>query len=130
VFETLARAPYVSLATFRKSGVAVATPVWCAAASSALYVFSAADAGKVKRLRNEARARLAPCNVRGKRLGDWVDAQAHIVTDPESIGIALDALRRKYGWQMRMVDWGAKLSGRFDQRTYIRVTPSTSARLG
>ena len=49
----LDRKPYISLVTFRRSGDAVQTPVWFAAYDGKLYVFSEADAWKVKRLRND-----------------------------------------------------------------------------
>ncbi len=114
-------AAYISLATFRKSGEAVATPVWCAGDGDVLYVFSAGNAGKVKRLRNSNKARVAVCDVRGKLLGDWQDASAELVDDDASVAAALAALRRKYGWQMWLADTGAKLTGKFDKRAYIRV---------
>ena len=119
--HSLAKAPYVSLATYRKSGAEVATPVWCAPGEGGLYVFSAADAGKVKRLRVGDRARLAVCDVRGRLLGDWHDAKAELISEPAKIDLALTALRRKYGWQMWLADTGAKLTGRFHRRAYIWV---------
>jgi PPOX class probable F420-dependent enzyme len=121
VTPSIERARYVSLATFKKSGEPVATPVWCAPDGGVLFVFSAADAGKVKRLRNNGRARLAVCDVRGKVLGDWQDADARLVDDPAEVTRALRALRRKYGWQMRLADALARLTGRFERRAYIRV---------
>jgi PPOX class probable F420-dependent enzyme len=117
----LQQARYVSLATFRKSGAAVATPVWCAFADGDGYVFSAAEAGKVKRLRRSARARLAVCDVRGRLLGGWHEATAQIVTEPAEIERALQALRGKYGWQMWLADAGSKLTGRYHRRAYLRV---------
>ena len=39
--EELATARYVNLATFKRSGEAVETPVWCAADGDELFVFSA-----------------------------------------------------------------------------------------
>src|ERR1700730_1504716 len=42
---------YVSLATYRRNGVEVATPVWIAELAGRYYVFSAGDAGKIKRIR-------------------------------------------------------------------------------
>ena len=46
-------APYLSLKTFRKSGASVATPVWFASTGhNQLHVFSAKNAGKIKRIRN------------------------------------------------------------------------------
>lgn len=120
-FESLATAPYISLATFRKSGAMVATPVWCAAHDGRLYLFSAGATGKVKRLRNSPRARVAECDFKGKLAGQWTDAAAYLLEDPAEIAAALQALRQKYGWQMRLADSGAKLTGRFAKRVYIRV---------
>ena len=51
-------ARYVNLATFRRTGARVATPVWAAAAGDKLYIFTEGDAGKVKRLRNSPRAQV------------------------------------------------------------------------
>jgi hypothetical protein len=42
----LDREGYISLATFRRSGREVATPVWFAARNGKLYVFSEGTAGK------------------------------------------------------------------------------------
>ncbi len=119
--EQLRRAPYVSLATFRKSGVPVPTPVWAAPDGDALYVFSAGGAGKVKRLQNSSRAQVARCDARGKLLGGWLDAEAFLVSDGAEVSRALAALRRKYGWQMVLADVGSRLTGKFDKRAYIRV---------
>ena len=114
-------ARYVSLATFRRSGELVATPVWCAEEAGSFYMFSAREAGKVKRLRNSDCARMAACDVRGKLLGDWHPARAEIISEPEDIRRALTALRRKYGAQMWVADVGAKLTGRYRKRAYIRA---------
>ncbi len=121
--QNLQAAPYVSLRTYRKSGAAVDTPVWSAPGDDdALYIFSAGQAGKVKRLRNTARAQVAVCDVRGKLLGEWLEAEGELVSEPAQIEAALAALRAKYGWQMWLADVGAKLTGKFNQRAYIRVT--------
>jgi len=118
---SLVKAPYVSLATFRRSGARVATPVWCAVDGNDFYFFSAGAAGKVKRLRNSDRAQLAVCDLRGKLLGEWVDANAVVLEDPADTARALAALRRKYGWQMWLADAGSQLTGKFHKRTYIRA---------
>ena len=44
--EALDRESYISLATFRRTGEAVETPVWFARSAAHLYVFSEAKAGK------------------------------------------------------------------------------------
>ena len=113
--------PYLSLATFRKSGKAVETAVWFAAADSKLYVFTAGDSGKVKRLRNSARSRVAPCDVRGGVQGDWNDAQTRIVEDPASIERAYAALRTKYGLRMRITDLLSRLTGRYAKRAILEI---------
>ncbi len=123
----LDRAQYCSLATFRRDGRKVATPVWFAGSGDDFYVFSAGNAGKVKRLRNSHRAEVARCDARGGLLGDWQSAHAELIEDNASIDAALRALRRKYGWQMWLADVGARLTGRYDRRAYIRfrLTPPT-----
>jgi PPOX class probable F420-dependent enzyme len=121
--EKLKRANYLSLATFRKSGKEVATPVWFAEEDGQYYIFSAGDAGKVKRLRNSPRSRVAACTVSGKVTGDWVESEAVVLDDPADAQHALEALRRKYGWQMCMTDLLSRLTGKMNKRAYIRVTP-------
>ena len=113
--------PYLSLATFRKSGAAVATPVWFARSGERLYVFSEGKAGKVKRLRNSSRARVAPCDMRGRLLGEWQDAQARVVGDTAAIERAYAALHAKYGWQMWIGDVLSRLAGRYDRRAIIEI---------
>jgi len=121
---TIDDARYLNLATFRRNGVAVETPIWFAEADGKLYAFSAGDAGKVKRLRHSARARIAACDVRGHVLGPWLDAHAVLVTEPARIQRAYTALRAKYGWQMRMTDWLSTLSGRIGHRVVLEITPA------
>jgi PPOX class probable F420-dependent enzyme len=118
---TLDRHRYVSLSTFRRDGSTVATPVWFAAVDGLLYVFTAGGSGKVKRLRNNPRARVAPCDVRGRIEGEWHDATARVVSDPMTIGRARAAIRAKYGWQVRLLDLGAWLSGRIRRRAWVEI---------
>jgi PPOX class probable F420-dependent enzyme len=112
---------YLCLGTFRKSGVLVPTPVWFAPHQGCLYAFSAGDAGKVKRLRNSSRVRVAPCDWRGGLAGAWTDATASLVTDAAERKAAFGALRSKYGWQMWVVDVSAWLGRKIDRRAVIRI---------
>ena len=114
-------ARYLSLTTYRRNGDGVDTPVWFGGSDGTYYVFSAGDAGKVKRLRLSSGARVAACDVRGALQGEWIPAQAYLLSDADEVARALAALRRKYGWQMWLADVLAKLTGRFDRRAYIRV---------
>ncbi len=117
----LDREGYISLATFRRSGREVATPVWFAARNGKLYVFSEGTAGKVKRLRNDARIRIAPCNAWGTVRGEWIDGSGRRVDDPELVEGAYQALIRKYGWQMRIANFFSHLAGRFDRRAILEL---------
>jgi PPOX class probable F420-dependent enzyme len=119
----LDRHRYVSLATFRRDGTEVATPVWFAEAGGQLYVFTAGDSGKVKRLRRSSRARIAPCDARGGLRGPWQDATAQLITDAGLIARGRAAFRAKYGWQLRIFDFFAGLAGRVNRRAWIQIVP-------
>jgi len=114
-------AQYLNIATFRKTGARVETPVWFAADNGVFYIFSNRDAGKVKRLRNSSRCAIAPCTMIGKPTGPWQDSEAFIIADIAEIKAAHAALKKKYGWQMTMLDTGARLGRRINQRTFIRI---------
>lgn len=92
------------LATFRRSGVVVATPVWAAESEGRFYVRSERTAGKIKRLRNDPRVLVAPCTVRGKPLGAPIEGTAGVV-DPEREWIAEQALVRRYGLGRAIFEW-------------------------
>ena len=117
----LDRHRYMSLATFRRSGAEVATPVWFAGDDGRLYVFSAEQAGKVKRLRNSPKARVAPSDARGRIRGTWLEASARILTEPAAIDRARAAFRRKYGWQMLVTDLFSRLAGRIHHRAWLEI---------
>ena len=117
----LDRHRYMTLSTFRRSGAEVTTPVWFAAAGGKLYLFTAGDSGKVKRLRHSPRARVAPSDARGRVQGPWRDATARLVTEPAAIERAHAALRAKYGWQMWLTDLFSRLAGRIRRRAWIEI---------
>lgn len=119
--RTLLHERYINLATFRKNGEAVKTPVWFAVHEGKLYVLTAGDSGKVKRLRNSSRARIAPCSPWGRVHGDWIDVKARIIEDPTMRARAHRALRLKYGVQMWVADLGARLSGRIKRRAFLTI---------
>lgn len=112
---------YISLESFRRNGTGVAVPVWFAEENGTLYVYSEAASGKVKRIRNNPRVRVAPCDIRGRVKGDWVDATARILSGAEARH-ADDLLNAKYPFQKRFLGFFAKLRPR--PRAYIAITPS------
>ena len=117
----LDRHRYVSLATFRRNGAEVATPVWFAALGARLYVVTSGDSGKVKRLRKTPRARVAPSNGRGRVQGAWHPATARLIDDPQLIDRARAALHGKYGLQMWVAELLSRLTGRIARRAWLEV---------
>jgi PPOX class probable F420-dependent enzyme len=91
---------YISLTTFRKTGVGVATAVWFGEDAGKLYVMTRSDMGKTKRIRNNPQVRVAPCSIRGTVTGAEVAATARILPAEEQ-GRARAALKRKY-WAVRI----------------------------
>jgi PPOX class probable F420-dependent enzyme len=120
-----ANAKYLSLETFRKTGVGVRTPVWFAEdptqrPRTVFYVYTAPDSGKVKRVRNNAKVRINPCTMRGDLRGAWVDARARICSGDEAAkGQSL--LVQKYGLMKRIGDFFSGLRGRAQPVLAIEV---------
>jgi len=118
-FAAFAGHKYLNLETFKKSGEGVKTPVWFAADSSVsldsseakLYVYTIGVSGKVKRIRNNNRVRVAPCNARGGLLDQWVDAHAEIVTGAEAYR-GMQLLNKKYAPWKQLLDFFARFRPR------------------
>ncbi len=91
---------YISLTTFRKTGVGVPTPVWFGEEDGKLYVMTRSDMGKTKRIRNNAQVRVAPCTIRGKVTGPEFPATA-LILPPEEHAHARQTINRKY-WMARL----------------------------
>jgi hypothetical protein len=109
--RSLSGRKHISLETYRRNGAGVRTPVWFAEGDGVLYVPTLPNAGKVKRIRANPHARVAPCNMRGKLKGDWLEAEARVVDgDAEKRGQEL--LRRKYRPWRTIGDFISRLRGR------------------
>jgi PPOX class probable F420-dependent enzyme len=107
---------YISLATFRKSGVAVNTPIWFAEDDNKLYFMTNSKSGKCKRIRNNPQVKIAPCTIRGKITGPEISATVRILP-PEEFARARQAINTKY-WLARVpFIWR-------NTDTYLEVTPA------
>jgi PPOX class probable F420-dependent enzyme len=109
---------YLNLESFKRDGTPVQTPVWFAEDHGVLYVYTLANAGKVKRIRRNPRIRLAPCAMRGKVIGPWVEAEA-IIVDATTAAHGHALLRHKYGWMKRMGDLFSRMMHR--ERVVIAI---------
>jgi PPOX class probable F420-dependent enzyme len=90
--------------TYRKTGKPVATPLWFAEENGTLYVYSLANAGKVKRIRNNPKVRIVPCDMRGRPKGNWNEAKARLLMDEPGATLADQLLNQKYGWMKKIGD--------------------------
>ena len=95
--DRLGSARYVLLTTFRKDGTGVPTPVWAARDGDELVVFTAPDAGKVKRIRRDGAVTVGPCTWRGLPTGEPVAGHARLL-DRAGVDRALRLIARKYGF--------------------------------
>jgi uncharacterized protein len=117
---------YALLVTFRKNGTAVPTPVWFALLDDRrLVVQTEKRTAKVQRIRRDPRARVFPCDPRGKPLGPGVDGTAQILASAPDCELAEAALDRHYGRTRRIYE---KLMGGEGGMVYLEVAPTARQR--
>ncbi|MEJ3742580.1 PPOX class F420-dependent oxidoreductase [Actinomycetes bacterium KLBMP 9797] len=93
----IVRSRYVSLTTYRKDGTPVPTPVWHVPHGAELWIVTEAGSGKVKRIRNNPRVRVAPCSARGTVAPNTpsVTGTARLL-DGDGTALARKLLARRY----------------------------------
>jgi PPOX class probable F420-dependent enzyme len=74
---------YLSLTTYRRDGSPVSTPVWFVEESGRLFVTTAGDSCKAKRLRRNPAAMVSPCTARGVPTGDTIPAEVEFLPEAE-----------------------------------------------
>ena len=104
---------YIDLATLRKDGTAVHTPVWFGEKDDKLYVMTRSDSGKYKRIRNNPRIRIASCTMRGKITGPEFAANVRILP-PADWPWASKTIKGKY-WLARIPFFWSK------QNVYMEI---------
>lgn len=121
-FDHLRGSKYCLLVTYKRSGEAVATPVWFGLAGGILYVRSDADTAKVRRIRNDPCARVGPCTARGKPLGPPAEGRARVLEEPAEIEVAEAALEANYGLGRKLYERAVGALG--IETVYLEVTPA------
>lgn len=106
---------YISVATFRKSGAAVYTPIWFAEENDKLCFMTSSKLGKYKRIRNNPRVKIAPCTIRGKITGPEFAATVRIMR-PEENAHARELINAKY-WLARVPFFWRNTD------VYLEITP-------
>jgi hypothetical protein len=97
---------YISLASFRKNGTAVRTPLWFVEDGDQLYFMTRSDSWKYRRIRNNPGVKVAPCTMRGKITGPDFSGRAAVLPR-ERWPIAKRLLHKKY-WLSRFGIWSKK----------------------
>jgi uncharacterized protein len=115
-FAYLSPYEFVLLTTFRKSGVGVPTAMWFAHEHGKLYMVTGCTTGKIKRIRNNGRVLLAPCDLMGNLLGPQIEACARELPVTQH---ADALLRQKYGEEYEMDSSGE--GGEMDEETFIEI---------
>ena len=103
-FGHLAGHSYCLVVTYKRSGEAVATPVWFGVDSDGrLYFHTFEISAKLRRLRNNPRVLVAPCTMRGKPLGPSAAGTARILDDRHDAH-AEATIQSNYGLLRRAFD--------------------------
>ena len=120
-FPHLQKSSYMALTTYRKTGVAVTSPVWFAQIGDALYVVTEPHSGKMKRIRNNGQVQVAPSTVRGAPQGPAANGAARELTAAAECKAADEALSKKYGIQKKLFE----LLWKFQKvtPTFVEVRP-------
>lgn len=93
---------YINLETYKKSGQSVRTPVWFVISDGQIFITTRPDTGKVKRIRNNQRVKIAPCGMKGDPKGDWIEGTARFANEAESQN-AVNLRNKKYGFKAKLV---------------------------
>lgn len=101
---------YLNLESYRRDGQAVHTPLWFVEDNGVLYFYTVAHSYKVKRIQNNPRVRVAPCDMRGNLKGEWAHGAARRL-DQVGARHADELLNRKYGLAKRALNFMAKIRG-------------------
>jgi uncharacterized protein len=121
-FAGLRGRKHALLVTFRRDGTAVPTTVWFGLIDDRrLVVHSEERTAKVRRIRRDPRARVLPCDPRGKPLGPAVEATARILEADEDRRLAEAAIDRQYGRTRRAYH---KLVMDEDTMVYLELVPA------
>ncbi|HEU5474539.1 MAG TPA: PPOX class F420-dependent oxidoreductase [Actinophytocola sp.] len=94
--DRLAAGKYVLVTSFRRDGTGVPTPVWVVRDGDELVIWSAAKAGKVKRIRRSGDVEVAACDFRGNASGVAVHGRARVL-DGAGTERARRLIKAKYG---------------------------------
>jgi uncharacterized protein len=120
---------YVSLTTRRRDGTLASTPVWVVSDDGVrLLVWTGASTWKVRRIRRDPRVFVAASDYRGRERGPRLQGRARAL-DPDAASVVDSLLRRKYGWQRRLLELRARVSRVDGDSVYLEIAPAEDIRI-
>jgi uncharacterized protein len=89
------------------------------------YVFTSANSGKAKRIRNNPRVTLTPSNFRGKPAAQSIIEAGARLVDKDEEEMPNWAIDQKYGWQYRLFNRILELPRNPPEHVFLELRPAT-----
>jgi len=93
---------YLSLASFRRNGTGVATPVWFVEENGRIFVKADGDSYKVKRIARNPAVTVATCTAWGRLRCEPVSAHAEVLSE-SAAQRAEELMARKYRLERALI---------------------------
>ncbi len=93
---------YINVETYKRNGEPVQTPVWFFVKDDKIFVVTRSKTGKMKRIKNNPKVRIAECTIKGHVTGRWTNGTATVLDGTET-GEAVKARNKKYGLAARVM---------------------------
>ena len=107
---------FLSVTSFNREGIGVATPLWFVSDGERLFALTDLHSAKVGRMRHDPRVLVAPCRPSGKLRGEPLPAHAEVLTDIRDLERVQRLLIGRYKISYRLVmsifRLGRRLHGR------------------
>lgn len=110
VLEKIANQKYINLQTYRKNNSPINTPVWFVISHDKIYIVTREFTGKIKRIKNNNKVKIAICSISGELKGGWISGRANFTSEDETVK-AVKLIHRKYGLWSRIVGIFSSKSG-------------------
>jgi PPOX class probable F420-dependent enzyme len=104
---------YLSVTSFKRDGIGVATPLWFVSDGSRLFALTDAHSAKVRRIRRDPQVLVAPCRANGKLLrSEPLVGHAEVMTATEDLERVRELLMDRYKISHRVVMFFYRLGRR------------------
>lgn len=111
---------YLSISTFKKNGEKKSTPVWYVAKDKKLYIWTADNSWKIKRIKNNNNVEFTASNFKGEHLKESLSGTARIMDKSEE-KFPLKLFKDRYGFQYTIFRLMGKLQR--SKNIFIEITP-------